>query len=440
MDANKLDTFSKDAISCLPQEVLGHILSSVPTKLAASTSVLSKKWRNVFALVHNLDFDDSDLLQPEEWEVKREMFKSFVDRTLALQSASPIKKFSLKHHILEESEMASHVGGWIRNAVERGVMEMSLILKSNCQLSLPCALFTSKTLVKLTLGSQLTLGDIPPGVSLPALKTLFIDSVFFTFEDLCNVFLPGCPVLEEMSVHHEDYEGVPFCISSQSIKKLSVHYNFESEIDSMPGMSFEAPNLVSLDYSDYALEEYPQVDLESLVEARLDIKYSKIINRPDLTGLIDGISNVETLHLTPASADVISRCVKHGLVLPVFKNLVSLSFGSGIKRDWKVLPYLIKRSPKLETLIIQGLDGYVGDGTKHLLHVKVLHVLGYGGTANELEHLKSFLAGVNECLELVQVEFAEGVTVDDGTMLQTHRDLMTQLVGVKCKAQVTFFK
>lgn len=94
----------------------------------------------------------------------------------------------------------------------------------------------------------------------------------------------------------------------------------------------------------------------------------------------------------------------------------------------------------LYLILLQGLDGYVGDGTKHLLHVKVLHVLGYGGTANELEHLKSFLAGVNECLELVQVEFAEGVTVDDGTMLQTHRDLMTQLVGVNCKAQVTFFK
>ncbi|KAL0790732.1 hypothetical protein Bca101_006978 [Brassica carinata] len=58
----------------------------------------------------------------------------------------------------------------------------------------------SKTLVKLTLGSHIDLGNIPPGVSLPALKSLFINTIFFTYGDLCNVLLPGCPVLEELSV------------------------------------------------------------------------------------------------------------------------------------------------------------------------------------------------------------------------------------------------
>ncbi|KAF8100127.1 hypothetical protein N665_0230s0013 [Sinapis alba] len=282
--------------------------------------------------------------------------------------------------------------------------------------------------------------------------TLFIDSIFFVFEDLSYVLLPGCPVLEELYVRHVDYEGVPYCISSWSIKKLSVHYDFESEIESMPGMSFHTPNLVSLDYSDYALEEYPQVDLESLVEARLNIQYSKLIKRQGLTGLINGISNVETLHLICLDIlesrvcvfQVISRCVKHGLFLPVFKNLVSLSFGSNNKRGWKLLPHLIKQAPKLEALIIHGLDvGYTvdldDDVTMALLKVKVLHILGYGDTPKELEHLKSFfLGGVTEFFELVQVEFAQGALVDDVEILQTHRDLTT-LVGVKFKAQVTYF-
>uniref|UniRef100_A0A0D3AED6 FBD domain-containing protein n=1 Tax=Brassica oleracea var. oleracea TaxID=109376 RepID=A0A0D3AED6_BRAOL len=217
---------------------------------------------------------------------------------------------SLKCHFREESEMA-HVNGWICDAVERDV-------------------------------------------SLPALKSLFINTIFFTYGDLCNVLLPGCPVLEELSVY-------------------------------MPGMSFDAPNLVSLDYSDYALE---------------------FRRRPDMSGLINGISNVHTLILTPASADVISRCVKHGLSLPVFKNLVGLSFRGDNKRCWKLLPYLIKHSPKLCTLIIHGLDDFTCDGTMHLVKVKVLHVLGGGGsTARELEHLMSILGGV---------------MVDDGKILQTH--------------------
>ncbi|CAG7902672.1 unnamed protein product [Brassica rapa] len=41
------------------------------------------------------------------------------------------------------------------------------------------------------------------------------------------------------------------------------------------------------------------------------------------------------------SEEVISRCVKHGLSLPVFKNLVGLSFRGDNKRCWNLLPYLI---------------------------------------------------------------------------------------------------
>ncbi|KAL1196585.1 F-box/LRR-repeat protein [Cardamine amara subsp. amara] len=451
-----MDTGSKDAISWLPDEVLGNILSLISTKQAASTSVLAKKWRNVFALVHNLDFDDSDLLQPEERDVKWESFRNFVDRTLALQCGSPIKKFSLTCLIDVESEM-SDVNRWICNAVERGVLEMDLSIDTfkrhplkmprttTGEVFLPCELFTSKMLVKLTLGTQISLGNIPSDVFLPALKSLFIETIFFVYEDLCYVLLPGCPVLEELYVRHEEFEGIPFCISSRTIKKLSVHYDCESEIDFMDdrGMSFDAPSLVSLDYFDYALAEYPKVNLESLVEARLDLHYSKIIKRPNISGLIMGIRNIETLHLSPASADVISRCVKHGLVLPVFNNLVNLSVGSNNKRGWTLLPYLLEQSPKLETLTIhQALDGYTGDVTIRLLHVKVLlHVLNYGGTAKELEHLKSFL-GKSQGVELVHVEVARSVVVDDAIVEQIFGDLKT-LRGVsvspKCKIELEYF-
>ncbi|EOA23944.1 hypothetical protein CARUB_v10017160mg [Capsella rubella] len=459
MDAKSLDTSSKDAISMLPDEVLGKILSSLPTKQAASTSVLAKKWRNVFRLVHNLDFDDYDLLQPEdgpeERDVMRESFRNFIDKTLALQCGSPIKRFSLKCVIHMASELAC-VGRWICNAVERGVLELDvsiqtfykLVLNSESgdfeqpedrrysEVFLPPELFKSKTLVKLTLGTEIDFGDIPPDVSLPALKSLCIDSIFFCCDDLCYVLLPGCPVLEELAVRHGDYEGYPYCISSRTIKKLLVHYDCEFAVEAMNSMSFDAPSLVSLDYSDYALAEYAQVNLESLVEARLDLRYSEKVKEPDVTGLIIGISNIETLHLSPGSADVISRCVERGLFLPVLNNLINLSFESNNKRGWTLLPYLLKQCPKLETLIIQGLDGYTGDVTMRPSKVKVLHVLGYGGTSKELEHLKSII-GESTWLELVQVEVAQGVVVDDVILWRIYRDLKTHLgVSSKCKIKV----
>ncbi|KAG7566396.1 F-box domain [Arabidopsis suecica] len=327
MNAKPMDTGSKDAISFLPEEVLGKILSLIPTKQAASTSVLAKKWRYLFRLVHNLDFDDSDLLQPEEGQqerdVMRESFRNFVDRTLALQCASPIKKFSLRCGIHMASELAC-VGRWICNAVERGVLELDIsiqtfykfVMNSETgvveqpadakygELFLPPEVWKSKTLVKLTLGTRTTLGKLPPDVSLPALKSLCIDSIFFEYEDLCYVLLPGCPVLEELVLRYKSYEGFPYCISSRTIKKLSVHYDCEFAIGTISGMSFDAPSLVSLDYSDYALAEYAQVNLESLVEARLDLRYTKNVERLDVSGLIKGICNIETLHLSPDSVDV----------------------------------------------------------------------------------------------------------------------------------------
>ncbi|KAL0714778.1 hypothetical protein Bca4012_021757 [Brassica carinata] len=200
----------------------------------------------------------------------------------------------------------AYLFSWICNALERGVLEMSLSLeRKKHELFLPSELLTSKTLVKLTLGTQIYLEKFPTNVSLPALKSLVIDSVFFEGDDLCGVLLRGCPLLEELYVRHEKIEGTPYCICSPTIKKLSVYYDFELLRGSM---SFDTPSLVSLSYRDYALEEYTDVNLASLVEARLDIHYSKWIQDPDLSGLITGISNIQTLHLSPASAHVSLLC------------------------------------------------------------------------------------------------------------------------------------
>ncbi|XP_024014392.1 LOW QUALITY PROTEIN: putative F-box protein At5g40050 [Eutrema salsugineum] len=73
---------TKDLISSLPDEILAQVLSCLPTKQAASTSILSKRWRNLFQVMNLLFasfyFDDSD-----DDVHEKDSFRHFVDNTLS---------------------------------------------------------------------------------------------------------------------------------------------------------------------------------------------------------------------------------------------------------------------------------------------------------------------------------------------------------------------
>ena len=50
--------YNEDRISKLPDDILTHILSFLPTKDAIGTIVLSKRWNDLWTFMINLDFDD----------------------------------------------------------------------------------------------------------------------------------------------------------------------------------------------------------------------------------------------------------------------------------------------------------------------------------------------------------------------------------------------
>ncbi|KAG7599740.1 FBD domain [Arabidopsis suecica] len=471
----------RDSISNLPDEILGKLLSLLPTKVAASTSVLSKRWRNLLGLVDNLCFDESMVVYPNEEEAESgsDRFSDFVDKALALLGNSPIKKFSLCHE--PRRGCVDAYQRWIFTAMELGLLELHLHAdRRYSRVVIETEFFTSNTLVKLTLSGVYSLEA--ERVFFPALKSLSLLSVsMLDHPNYCQL-VDGCPVLEELFICDADPWDPPCCgtgVQSASIKRLVLSLNLPGSKQDHEVAYLEAPSLVYLDYSSYVFENYQFTDLDLLVEARLSLRLWDSTNdydysdddddddEPkeaifgDVTKLVAGISHITTLHLSLDSLEAFHFCCES---MPMFNNLLNLSIESNKDKGWQVMPLLLKSCPNLQTLVIKGLLHRVtnrcGDACacipkKHknekkkrkivkeeeeeklcclwTCEVKVLEISEYGGSFLELKQMRHFL-GKLKCLETVKV----GVDADNDNNSEFLRANLLALPRLSSKCNIQF--
>ncbi|KAF8110718.1 hypothetical protein N665_0079s0034 [Sinapis alba] len=356
-----MDFVSRDMFNRLPNPLISHILSFLPTKEAASTSVLSKRWRLLFASVTNIDFE-SDEDSPS--------FIEFVDRVLALQGNASINRFSLN---FTDYPDPVPVTAWILNVLRRGVSELEL---SVSDVAFPPEVFVSKTLVKLKLGEGggLSFSDDVAKVYLPKLKSLEMDSVVFEEDGVGFVkLLSGCPVLEELALVNIRWEYWKSCsVSVKSLRKLK--FFCEDNDENPKSVSFDTPMLEYLEYSDNIAKKYPKVKFSSLVEAHISLRLTEdqsadagssedeyYLESDDeeekemvgnATNFLKGICNVQILYLSAKTLEVLAFCCE---ATPVFNNLIQLTVESDEEIGWDSLPGLLKNCPNLETLVFKGL-------------------------------------------------------------------------------------
>ncbi|CAL9225267.1 unnamed protein product [Arabidopsis halleri] len=351
----------RDVISSLPEDISCHILSFLSTKEAASTSVLSRKWRYLFAFVPNLDLDDSVYLNPRNKTDISTSFMDFVDRVLALQGNFPLHKFSLK---IGDGVDPVRITPWIHNVLDRGVSDLYLHLNLESEFLLPSKVYLSKTLVRLKLRFGLYPTIDVEDVHLPNLKSLYIESTHFEKHGIgLSKLLSGCPMLEDLVL-----DDISWCIwdfasvSVPTLRKLTFCWE---ERDEFPkSVLLDTPNLVYLKFTDTVAGKYPKVNFDSLVEAHIDLRLLKpiLINyhqgygENDMVGnatdFMMRICNVKTLYLSANTLQVLTYSCD---AIPLFNNLTHLTIESNPKVGWQSVPGLLKNSPNLETLIFQGL-------------------------------------------------------------------------------------
>ncbi|KAK9089441.1 hypothetical protein Scep_028523 [Stephania cephalantha] len=193
-----------DRISDLPNSILLHILSLLPFKSTATTSILSKRWTNLFQhfLIHTHSFDfGQDFAKAQT----QQQFINTVNQYLQLHNGSKIDKFHLLFHPGIQNQV--HADKWLEFALERSVKELGFdfcgpITESDDlhseRLTLLDSLYLSNSLTHLKLG-QFEFNPPMAFTGFASLVSLYLRRVNITDGNLGSVLMK-CPLLTDLSL------------------------------------------------------------------------------------------------------------------------------------------------------------------------------------------------------------------------------------------------
>ena len=191
-----------DRLSKLPEPILEHILSFIPLNKTLQLSILSKTWKNVWAL-----FPIPEITQDVVWSTlysnkraqrKRNDIDYFVRGALLsrLKQKQSVKKFMLRMTI-DESYCAL-VNRWIGYAIECNVKELHLLVYPHGFYHVPDGVMAGKSITELRVwGCKFK--SFHSDINLSSLKKLLLGDVYMD-DQIFQTLIAGCPVVELINV------------------------------------------------------------------------------------------------------------------------------------------------------------------------------------------------------------------------------------------------
>ncbi|KAL4628826.1 hypothetical protein ACB092_05G266200 [Castanea dentata] len=259
----------EDRISTLLDSILLRILSSLLTKDAIKTGVLSKRWAYLWTSVPSLCFTDTSFKNAD-------VLATAVDESLLLHRAPKLTNFSVLFKY--KPHLKRRVDRWVRFATTAKVDQLSLRLSAshldpyeNDTYKLPQHLYADEFVSEL----DFHFCEIKPNglVGWSSLKRLCIGYTDLS-EDVINKVLMGSPKLEFLKLQNcVDFNR--FDILLESLRKLVIdscsltcHEPIELEI--------VAPKIESLEILGhfYGMTKCQIKDGSALVEVKLDFEIS----------------------------------------------------------------------------------------------------------------------------------------------------------------------
>ena len=190
----------QDRMWYLPDDILIRILSLLPTKEIARTSLLSKAWRKLtpFSSLSVLMFRSPDFFHSRRKNFDVSSFINAIDSSLRLrQKDVSLARLRLRLHL---DDIKSLIDSWIDAALERKVKELDLYLQPRFvaePYDLPAKIFSATTITVLSL-EQCRL-EICGAIDLPALRKLCLRQIQCD-EQAIRQLISSCPLIEDLNI------------------------------------------------------------------------------------------------------------------------------------------------------------------------------------------------------------------------------------------------
>ncbi|KAL4653845.1 hypothetical protein ACB092_01G335100 [Castanea dentata] len=382
-------SLSLDIISSLPDSLLCHILSFLPTRDSVATSVLSSRWRPLWTLVQVLHLDQRELCRTPDQPFS---YAEIVSRILILRNTgpnpTPIHKLRICWH---KNCLPLLVDTWIYATFWHGVHELDLTICTSYRLlQLPHSLFFCTSLVVLKLKGVFLLNPPSEIQGLSSLRILKLQCVRFANRNSLFTLLAACPVLQDFFLKFNIVVLIP-TLKNLHLRVVCSSYKLQINTPALECFHFKGN-----------LDEVVVENLPNLVKSVLVVEIGlRSLNGISFTAYLKrGWDFLGRLYNTLCHASIDD--------VPMFHNLSSLKlYGLNCHKwyMWHVVRLLFSRAPKLQTFAFErtkqphcsyfapsGRSEQPLDIPKSLSsHLTTCHYKGFLGRKDEMELVRQIL-------------------------------------------------